>query len=125
MNEIVTILPIFKGPLSASLIYGQSVASLASARAATTEKRPYWPDVQVYYQNLEDDSLTVKCAVVLVRPHSKGRLTLNSQKNIKPDDPAFAALNFQYLGDPGDVDVMIEGTKTHRRINYDSSKSEF
>lgn len=80
------------------------------------ERRPYWPDVQVYYQNLEDDSLTVKCVVVLARPHSRGRLTLNPQVSRAVDDPASILLGFQYLSDPGDVDVMIEGRNRRFRL---------
>jgi len=53
---------------------------------------------------------------VLDRPKSVGKLTLNATEYKKgtTDDTKLALIDFNYLGDSSDLDVLVDGNKTFK-----------
>ncbi len=100
---------------------GPGVSNIAEAGAfARTPLAPdQRPDVQLHFvpaqlddhgrNRLPGHGFTVHACAL--RPHSRGRVTLRSKQ---PDD--LPRINAGYLGDPRDLDVLLEGIALSREI---------
>ncbi|HET7873671.1 MAG TPA: choline dehydrogenase [Terriglobales bacterium] len=99
---------------------GMLTSNVAEAGGfVTTHSEAPAPDLQFHFgpgyyvdhgfQKIKDHAFTL--GPTLIRPHSRGRLTLRSSNPL--DAPLLRA---NYLADPRDAEVMLKGVKLARRL---------
>lgn len=96
------------GPLTSSYTVGISEAFIASSRAAKVDGHPDWPDLQIYYEYLDEQPNSVQCYVGFNRPYSRGHITLNTSAASMEDD-FLPIIEYNYYSVDSDFDVTIEG----------------